>query len=125
MDYNQQPPPQPFTTPPPTPEKRPGKGKSIASLVLGIVALTVPIPVFDIICGIVGLVLAGMARRDEGGGMATAGLVLSIIGLTNAPKFGGRGRGLAIAGIIISAANMVLTMMLLIFFPEYLDNLLV
>ncbi|GHU40620.1 hypothetical protein FACS1894111_01550 [Clostridia bacterium] len=62
----------------------PGKGKSIASLVLGICALVVPYG--GIVLAIVGLVLGASAKKDaatvgQTNGMATAGLVLSIIAL--------------------------------------------
>lgn len=58
-----------------------GKGKAIASLILGIGAMTIPIPVLDIILGIVGIVLAVVAKNDGyRGGLQTAGLVCSIIG---------------------------------------------
>ncbi|MCL2570120.1 MAG: hypothetical protein FWE16_02845 [Firmicutes bacterium] len=41
------------------------------------------------------------------------GLVLSIIGLNRASQFGGRGRGVAIAGIIVSIAMFVLNFILI------------
>jgi len=63
------------------PGYRPGKGAAIASLVCGIVAMVLPIPVLDLAVGIVGLCLAGSAKKQGyPGGMATAGLVCSIIG---------------------------------------------
>lgn len=60
---------------------------AIASLVLGIVATVFGI-IFGgfgwigILCGIVGIVLGALSKKNkpEGNGMATAGLVLSIIG---------------------------------------------
>jgi len=58
-------------------------GKSIASLVLGIVSLL--LPYVGLILGIVGIVISKkafteIAQRQEGGkGMAVAGLVMSII----------------------------------------------
>ncbi len=63
-----------------------GKGKAIASLVLGIVGTIVGVlwvPLIGIICGIIGIVLGVSARKTtvEQKGMATAGLVLSIISL--------------------------------------------
>lgn len=39
--------------------------------------------------------------------IALVGLICSIIGFRNAPQCGGKGRGLALAGIIISVLNMV------------------
>ena len=60
----------------------PGQGKAIASLVLGIVALLGSWFYVGVILAIVGIVLALSARRDGAeGGLATAGLVISIIAL--------------------------------------------
>ena len=56
-----------------------GKGLAVASLVLGIVSLFL-----GIIPGVVGIVLAVIAKKNGfTGGMATAGLVLSIIGVVS------------------------------------------
>lgn len=58
--------------------QQPSQGLAIASLVLGIAGLALGwiIPVL----GIVGIILAVMARKNGNtGGIATAGLVLSII----------------------------------------------
>ena len=84
----------PFTPPggpgfvPPTEPNEAGKGKAIAALVLGICALVLPIPFLDVIMGVVGIVLAVMAKKEGyTGGMATAGLVLSIIGTVSAVIF--------------------------------------
>ena len=58
---------------------------SVASLILGIVAIVagifgLGIPV-GAICGLVGIILGAMARRDpEKAGLGTAGMVCSIIG---------------------------------------------
>lgn len=66
-----------------------GKGMSIAALVLGIVAVILAwfymVNIVAIILGVVGIVLAIMGSKKakaagEPTGMATAGLVLSIIG---------------------------------------------
>ena len=58
----------------------------VASLVLGIVSIVFVVftggvarPVAAVL-GIVGIVLGGLARRDNPTGIATAGLVCSIIG---------------------------------------------
>ncbi|MDE6967159.1 MAG: zinc ribbon domain-containing protein [Clostridia bacterium] len=40
--------------------------------------------------------------------IAIAGLVCSIIGYKNAPKYNGNGKGLALAGIIISIVEIVI-----------------
>jgi len=73
---------------PPPPVSQPGKGKAIAALVLGIVALVLPVPFLDLACGIVGLFFAFSAGKEGYvGGMKTAGLVLSIIGTVSAAIF--------------------------------------
>jgi len=76
--------------PPPgafAPPQKSYKGVAVASLVLGIVALTVPVPVLDIIAGIVGIILAAVAMKNKAGGMAIAGLVVSILGTFAAISF--------------------------------------
>lgn len=65
-------------------EEKKSNGLAIASLVLGIVAIVfsfigLSIP-FGLIIGIVGIILGIMAKKKNPCGMATAGLVLSIIG---------------------------------------------
>lgn len=70
----------------------PGKGKAIASLVLGIVAVvfwfTSWLAIVSVVCGIIGLVMASMAKAEGYvGGMRTAGFVLSIIGLVGGAIF--------------------------------------
>ena len=55
----------------------------IASLVLGIISILLSFSGFAwfaICLGTVGIVLGALARKRYGGGMATAGFVLSIIG---------------------------------------------
>ena len=60
----------------------PGKGKGIASMVCGIFSLAFPIPFLGLAAAIAGLILASSAARDGYvGGMRTAGLVCSIIGV--------------------------------------------
>ncbi len=65
---------------------------AVASLILGIAALVlgfVPIPgggIIGLICAIVGVILGAVSRKKlkeagESSGMATAGMVLSIIAL--------------------------------------------
>ncbi|MBR2562126.1 MAG: hypothetical protein IKE31_08270 [Eubacterium sp.] len=59
-------------------------GKSTAALVLGIIALIggFLIPFVGLICGIIGIVMAGKARREgDTSGAVKAGRILSIIGL--------------------------------------------
>lgn len=65
---------------------QPGKGAATASLVLGIIAVVFWFfgwgALVSVICGIVGIILASNAKKAGfEGGMRTAGLVLSIIGL--------------------------------------------
>ncbi|HKM32805.1 MAG TPA: DUF4190 domain-containing protein [Oscillospiraceae bacterium] len=67
----------------------PGKGKSIAAMVLGIIAIVFCwwgyFSIISLVLSIVGIVLAVGAKKelppDAPKGMATAGLVLSIIAL--------------------------------------------
>lgn len=57
-------------------------GKAVASLVLGIISfLAWLIPLFGAPISIVGLVLGCKGRKSEKKGIATAGIVTSIIGL--------------------------------------------
>jgi len=62
----------------------PGKGKAIASMVLGIVGVvfwfTSAGAIVSIIVGIIGIVLASKSKKEGfEGGIRTAGFVLSII----------------------------------------------
>jgi len=71
----------PYPQYPPVKPRQPAHGFAVASLVLGIVAMTLPLPVIDIIIGVLGLIFAVIAKkRGHQGGMSTAGLVLSILG---------------------------------------------
>jgi len=60
-------------------------GKAIGSLVLGIISLVFIFTgygtLMGIVAGVVGLILGINARKESPSGMATAGIVLSIIGL--------------------------------------------
>ena len=68
--------------------EQPGKGKAVASLILGITAMVLPIPVLDLIIGIAGIILAISSKNDGYvGGMRTAGFVCSIIGTIFAAIF--------------------------------------
>ena len=60
-----------------------GPGLAIASMVLGIVSLilTCILPYVSWVLAIVGIVLAAIAKKKAKSGMATAGLVCSIIAL--------------------------------------------
>jgi hypothetical protein len=62
---------------PPTPTN----GKAVAALVLGICSVVVPVWGIGLVLGIIGLVLAIGAKKENPSGMVTAGLVLSIIGV--------------------------------------------
>lgn len=88
--FNPNPNPQNFYQPNNAP-KSTGKGFSIAALVLGIVSCVLAwiyiVNVIALIASIVGVVLAAVGRKNarEAGaptGMDTAGLVLSIVGLS-------------------------------------------
>lgn len=75
--------PQPMQPPPPPyqpPQQK--KGMAIASLVLGIVSLVFFCAWYlSIPCAIVGLILGIIANKKFKTGMATAGIILSIIGI--------------------------------------------
>ena len=65
----------------PLTDTQPGRKEAVASLVLGIVAMVLPIPVLDLIAGIIGIVLSCNAKKQGyKGGMEIAGLVCSIVG---------------------------------------------
>ena len=65
-----------------TPTPKGGKGLAIASLVLGILSLCASVAWW---CGgplsIVGLVLGALGVKSSGRGMAIAGIILSAVGL--------------------------------------------
>lgn len=46
--------------------------------------------------------------------ISIAGLICSIIGYKRAPDFGGKGKGLALAGIIISAVSMAISLIYIV-----------
>ncbi|MFP3154395.1 hypothetical protein LQZ18_08195 [Lachnospiraceae bacterium ZAX-1] len=60
-------------------------GKAIASFVLGILAFLCVFSIKEawvgVILGIIGIVLGVNARKEQPSGMATAGIVLSIISI--------------------------------------------
>jgi len=57
------------------------KGFAIAGLVLGILALTIPVPVLDLILGILAIIFSLMSKSRGGqGGLWVTALVFSIIG---------------------------------------------
>ena len=57
------------------------RNKAVAALVLGIIACTMPIPILDVIAGIIGIYLAVTAKREGFvNGLQTAAFVISIIG---------------------------------------------
>ncbi|MFA0815218.1 MAG: hypothetical protein ACC608_05470 [Anaerofustis sp.] len=60
-------------------------GKAIASLVLGILAAVCVFfgygALLGIVLGVVGLILGIMSKKEQPSGMATAGIVLSIIAI--------------------------------------------
>lgn len=68
----------------PYPQQQPASGLATASMILGIISI--PLGLFfsigGIICAIIGLVLASMAKkRGNQSGVRTAGFICSIIGL--------------------------------------------
>lgn len=70
----------------------PGKGAASASLVLGIISVVLWFfgysALVSVILGIVGLILAGNAKKAGfNGGIRTAGFVLSLIGLIGGAIF--------------------------------------
>ena len=65
---------------PPLPEKKPNTVISAIAFACGVYAMTLPVPVLDIILGIVGIILAAVAMRGQTKGLAIAGLVVSILG---------------------------------------------
>jgi len=67
--------------------QQPNKAMAGWSLGLGIAAMVVPIPVIDVVAGVVGIVLANKAKQTGVQGLATAGLVCSIIGTIIAVLF--------------------------------------
>ncbi len=103
MDYSYSAPV--YTEPAPAPKApQPGKTKAIISLVLGIVGILMCCCYgFGCIPGIVGLILAILAKKDNGGkfsGLAVAGLVLSII----ASVFGVGYLGMILVGFLGNGA---------------------
>lgn len=76
-----------------------GHGKAVASLVLGICSLVCWFcPLVGLAVSIVGLVLGVQANKLQRRGMATAGVVLSIIGLVLTVINGGVGAYLGATG---------------------------
>ena len=70
----------------------PGKGAATASLVLGIISVVLWFfgysALVSVILGIVGLILAGNAKKAGfNGGIRTAGFVLALIGLIGGAIF--------------------------------------
>lgn len=73
-------------------DKIPGKGAATASMVLGIISVVLCFfgysALVSVILGIVGLILAGNAKKAGFvGGIQTAGFVLSLIGLIGGAIF--------------------------------------
>jgi len=70
----------------------PGKGKAIASLVLGIVAIVFwwfgYSSIVSVVCGIIGIILAISAKKDGfNSPLRTVGFILSLIGLIGGAIF--------------------------------------
>ena len=66
--------------PPVQPQKNPMMPLAGVALGFGLFALIIPIPVIDIILGILGAIFAGIAMAKGVKGLAIAALVISIIG---------------------------------------------
>lgn len=79
--YNYQ---QPVYVDPPMQSQEPKRGKAIAALILGIasVVFCCCCNYVGVICGIIGIVLACLSKKDNGkfSGMAMTGLIFSIVG---------------------------------------------
>lgn len=62
-------------------------GGAVAPLVLGIISVAAPIvfsvygSVIGLVCGIIAIIMGSRARKEQPGGMSTAGFVLGIIGV--------------------------------------------
>lgn len=59
---------------------RPNSTMAGIALACGIVAMIIPIPVVNIIVGLLGMVLSRMSHKTGVGGLAIGGLVVSIVG---------------------------------------------
>ncbi len=83
----------------PVPQQPPSQGLAIASMVLGICSPFMALcPLIGIAVSITGLVLGITAKKKNQGKMATAGIVLSSIGLVLALINAAFGAYLAITG---------------------------
>ena len=89
QQYNQVPPQQYYAPPPPPPPAAPdNKGKAVAALVIGIIALAFAwwgwVSLVGLVLSIVGLILSVGVRKENNPatkGLATGGLICSIIAL--------------------------------------------
>ena len=68
----------PYPTPP---EKKQSTLMATISFACGVYAITLPVPVLDIILAVAGIILAAIAMRNTARRLAIAGLVVSIIGV--------------------------------------------
>ena len=95
--------------PPAVTPRQPGDGMAVASLVLGIISVVLCcVWFFSLPCAIIGLILGIVAKARGTGGMAVAGLILSVCGL-----------GLSVfllIGIILGDVNYWVN------FNDYLEN---
>ncbi len=82
------PPQQPYYAPP----KPAASPKAITAMILGIVSLcfifTGPWAFIGVAAGVAGLILAIMAKKEQPSSVATAGLIMSIIGIALCLLFG-------------------------------------
>ena len=78
----------PYQPPWPYVMEPPGKNKVIIALACGVFALFIPIPVIDVIAGIVGICLANSAKADGNHtGLRTGAFAISIVGTIAAVIF--------------------------------------
>lgn len=79
---------QSYAVPQQETQQPPTKGFAAGSLACGIVAATIPVPIFDVIVGALGFLFYALSvKKGYSRGLATAGLILSIIGIIAALSF--------------------------------------
>ena len=69
------------------PENRPYFGLAGYAVGCGFFALFVPIPIIDVILGVLGIVFAALALKSGVKGLAISALVISILGIISAISF--------------------------------------
>ena len=76
-----------------------GNGMAVAGFVLSLISL--------LCCGF----------------LSVLGLIFSILGLSKSSKVGGKGKGLSIAGIIMSSIAIILIILYLLFMPAFTNTI--